>query len=408
MIERTILSRIKEMIRIKPVTIITGARQVGKSTLCRVLKDDLGFDYVSLDDIRELQTAKADPAYFIKRHKIPLIVDEVQKCPELFVEIERVVNERKFEGADNSGMFVLTGSQAFNLMQGVSESLAGRAGIMTLLPLSNREANGEKDSAFVIDPERKANESSDYAVEGVYDRITRGFYPEIFDKNISDTEQFYSDYVSTYIERDVSQIIAIKDKLKYQRFMELAASCSCEELVYDRMASNVGISVKTAQDWISSLVASGIITLLQPFFENSITKRIVKRPKLIFNDTGLACFLAGLSDSKVLMKSRFNGHFVENYIINEIIKSYNNTGKHARFYYYRDSLQNEIDLVVLSGGFLHLIECKAGIHYSSTDIKAFSKLQDSSYPIGSSGIVCMTDKPYLLGGKSFAVGLDSI
>ena len=408
MIQRTILEKIKETIRIKPVTVITGARQVGKSTLCKVLKDELGFDYVSFDDRRELQTAKSDPLLFVKSHKIPLIVDEVQKCPELFSEIERVVNEKKFEGEDNSGMFVLTGSQAFNLMQGVSESMAGRVGIITLLPLSAREVAGECDTPFVVDPGRPNSIGSDLTMDGLYKRIVTGFFPEIYDKKLTDIEQFYNDYVTTYIERDVSQILAIKDKLKYQRFMELLASCVCEEVVYDRMALSIGISTKTAQEWTSSLVASGIIRLLEPFFENSITKRVVKRPKLIFNDTGLAAFLSGLSNSEVLKRSRFNGHFVENYIINEIIKSYNNSGKYARFYYYRDSSQSEIDLIVLSDGMLNLIECKAGIQYSASDIKSFSKLSGSAYPVFSSGIVCLTDKPYLLSGDSFAVGLHSI
>lgn len=408
MIQRNIIKKIKDTIKVKPVTIITGARQVGKSTLCKVLKDELGFDYVSFDDRRELQTAKLDPAIFIKSHKIPLIVDEVQKCPELFTEIEKVVNEKKFSGEDNSGMFILTGSQAFNLMQEVSESMAGRVGIITLLPLSLRELSGNEDVPFIIDPKRVTDCDSNLTVDEVYRRITTGFYPEIYDKNLADTEQFYSDYVTTYIERDVSQIIAVKDKLKYQRFMELLASGVCEEVVYDRIASDIGISTKTAQEWISSLVASGIIRLLEPFFENSITKRVVKRPKLIFNDTGLAAFLSGLSNPEVLKKSRFSGHFVENYIINEIIKSYNNSGKFAKFYYYRDSLQNEIDLIILSSGALNLIECKAGVQYSSNDIKAFSKLSGSVYPISSSGIVCLTDKPYLIDKSSFAVSLYSI
>ena len=232
MIKRTVIEKIRESIRLKPVTLITGARQVGKSTICRMLCDESDFDYVSLDNLRELATAKNDPANFLQIHKPPVIIDEVQYCPELFMEIESIVNEKKFRDEDNSGMFVLTGSQVFNMMANVSQSMAGRVGVINVLPLSRREILGVEEEPFGFDPERNTVSERLCGAE-LFKSITRGFYPEIFDKRVENTERFYSDYVMTYIERDVSRIISIKDKLKYQRFMELIASLVCEEIVYD-------------------------------------------------------------------------------------------------------------------------------------------------------------------------------
>ena len=410
MIERTIYKEVLKKIRTKPVTVITGSRQVGKSTLCRMLVDNENFNYVSLDNIKDLATASNDPAAFLAEHKFPLIIDEVQKCPALFTEIESIVNKRKFEGFSNEGMYVLTGSQSYNLMENVTESLAGRVTFITMSPLSNREVQNRKEIPFEINPEinnKDADENKDN-LEDVYKNIVRGFYPEIFDKNIDDIESFYSDYVMSYIERDVSQLINLKDKLQFQRFMEVVASSTGEELVSDNLAKIIGVTSKTIDSWISILVSGNIITLLQPYFENSVTKRVVKRPKLIFNDTGLAAYLAGLSNPTVLKKSRFAGRFVETYIINEIIKSFNNNGVSAKFYYYRDTNQHEIDLIVKHNGKLNLIECKSGVMYNASDIKSFDQLKNTAFELSGSGIICNTDKVYSLKPGFYAVPIKSL
>lgn len=410
LINRTIYNKILDNIKVSPVTIITGSRQVGKSTICKELVKDLNFNYVSLDDTKELMTAKNDPQLFLLNHKCPLIIDEVQKCVELFPIIENVVNTQKFKTGNNEGMFVLTGSQSYSLMQNVSESLAGRATIVTVSPLSVRETKNLKENPFVINPikNNKDADENNYSIDDLYDYIVRGFYPRLYENKSIETEQFYSDYVLTYIERDVSQIINLKDKLKFHRFMEVLASMTCQELVNDSLAKIIGVSVPTIESWISVLVAGNVISLIEPYYENSITKRVVKRPKVIFNDTGLAAFLCGVNNATILKKSIFAGRFVETFIINEIIKSYKNNGVSARFYYYRDTNQHEIDLIVQTQGNINLIECKSGVSFSYRDIKSFEQVSNSNFNICNSGIVCNTDKSYALGNGFFAVPINSI
>lgn len=394
----------------KPITLITGARQVGKTTLCKQLVKDMNYNYVSLDNTRELTSAINDPAMFLKLHPAPLIIDEIQKCKELFIELESIVNEIRFNDVENRGMYVITGSQAYDLMKEVSESMSGRVAIVNVSPLSLREIRNLKEEPFVINPEINtiSAKNNKLSIDELYEYIIRGFYPEIYDLNIDDIDQFYSDYVMTYIERDVSKIIELKDKLKFQRFMEVLASLTGEELVCDNLANIVGVSIKTIQSWLSVLVAGGLVTLLQPYIENSIVKRVVKRSKIIFNDTGLAAYLAGLNNVNVLKKSIFNGRFVETYIINEIIKSYKNNNKTARFYYYRDSNQNEVDLIILHDGQLNLIECKSGIRFDMSDIKAFKQLETTNYDLCNSGIVCNSDIVYSLKEGYYVVPISSI
>ena len=410
MIDRTIYTSILNSIALKPVTLVTGARQVGKTTLCSKLVYDKNYNYVSLDNMAERKNAIEDPKLFLQLHPYPLIIDEVQYAPMLFDAIEEIVNQKKFEGNDNSGMYVLTGSQAYNLMEGVSQSMSGRVGIIHMSPLSISEIKGVEERPFVVDIAENAKRYKEYSlnVTQLFEQIVRGFYPELYDKDGLDSDDFYSDYVSTYIERDVSQIINLNDKLKFQSFMEVLSSLTGEELVYDNLAKIIGVSSVTIKNWISILVTGEIITLVQPYNESSITQRVVKRPKIYFNDTGLACYLARLNNAEVLSKSRFSGRFVETYIVNEIIKSYRNNRKDAGFYYYRDNNQNEIDLIVLSEGKLQLIECKTGTSFSKSSISAFKCLRSTSYKIGENAIICNTDVPYKLDMDCYAIPITSI
>ena len=355
MIARTIKDLVLKAIKTKPVVLITGARQVGKSTLCGEIKKDCRYDYVSLDNLRERETAIKDPELFLSLHKAPLIIDEVQYAPKLLDVIESIVNKVKFEGGDNKGMYILTGSQIYSLMENVSESLAGRVTIVEMSPFSLREIRGLQEIPFVIDPSINQARSVDNKIDvnELYGQIVKGFYPELYDNDELDVETFYSDYVRTYIERDVSQIINLNDKLKFQRFMEVLASLTGEEFVANNLAKSIGVSLPTIESWLSVLMAGNIVYLLEPYNENSTLKRVVKRPKLYFLDTGLAAYLAKLNNAEVLKNSIFSGRFVETFISNEIIKSYKNNNKKINFYYYRDADQKEIDLVMLEGGILH-------------------------------------------------------
>ena len=411
MITRTIKESVLKAMKNKPVVLITGARQVGKSTLFNEIKKEYGYEYVSLDNLRERETAIKDPELFLSLHKAPLIIDEVQYAPKLLDVIESIVNKVKFDGGDNKGMYVLTGSQIYSLMENVSESLAGRVSIVEMSPFSLREIKDLEESPFAIDPLtiQKRNSENKININELYEQIVKGFYPEIYDNSELDVETFYSDYVRTYIERDVSQIINLNDKLKFQRFMEVLASLTGEEFVGNNLAKSIGVSLPTIEAWLSVLVAGNIVYLLEPYNENSTLKRVVKRPKLYFLDTGLASYLARLNNPEVLKNSIFSGRFVETYIVNEIIKSYKNNNKKTNFYYYRDADQKEIDLIMLEGGTLHFIECKSGISYSKKDVSAFVTLRNKTkYKVGASGIVCLTDTIYSIDEDVYAIPIGAI
>ena len=410
MIKRTIQKQIETSIKTKPVTLITGARQVGKSTLCYEMKKEFGFNYVSLDDRFERVQAINDPDLFLKLHPCPLIIDEVQYAPQLFDSIESVVNKEKLETGSNNGMFILTGSQAYELMNEVTESMAGRVSIIKMSTLSASEIFGQEELKFEINPIKNNKRISNYKInlDELYKLIVRGMYPELYDKPEISSDSFYANYVATYIERDVSQLINVKDKMKFQNFLEILASLTGQELVYDTIAKAIGVKVDTVQSWISVLAAGEIIYLLQPYNELSIVKRIVKRPKLYFYDTGLACYLARLNNEEVLKKSIFAGRFVETYIVNEIKKSYRNNGIRDNFYYYRDNNQNEIDLIILDNGELHFVECKSGVSYSKKDVKAFKQLENSEYIKGSSCILCNTETVYSIDEDVYVLPISAI
>ncbi len=409
MIERHIYTQILDSMKSKPVTLITGARQVGKSTLAFEI-EKMGFGYVSLDSSRERELANNDPDLFLQLHPWPLIIDEVQRAPILFSAIEEIVNNEKRKKNDNYGMYVLTGSQMYKLMKGITESLAGRVSIIHMMPLSRSEILKRDEPIFdfnIMNIQKRANENPLSPLQ-LFDDIVKGFYPELHSNDKLKIQKFYSDYVETYIERDVSEIINVKDKLLFRRFMELIASLTGEELVYDNIAKIIGVDKKTIMSWLSVLLAGDIVYLLEPYNEISISKRIVKRPKLYFSDTGLACYLAKLTSGEILAASNFSGRFVETYIINELKKSNINNGVEPNFYYYRDNNQNEIDLVILQDGKLHRVECKSGIKFNNSAVKGFKQLDNTNYQIGSKAIVCNTDTVYPLNDDVYVLPISGI
>ena len=364
MIKRTIFKEIEKSVKSRPITLITGARQVGKSTIASLFIEK-GFSYISLDNSRNRELAQRDP---------------------------------KLKNINNYGMYILTGSQMFRLMKNVSESMAGRVSIIHMLPLSRSEILNRDEILFNFDInkiEERARENP-FNINDVFKDIVNGYFPEIYSNQSLNPERFFSDYVETYIERDINEIINIKDKFLFRKFMELLASLTGEELIYDNLSKIIGVDLKTIKSWISVLLAQDIIYLLEPYNEFSITKRIVKRPKIYFNDTGLACFLAKVNDPNVLSSSFLSGRFMETFIINELRKSYINNGKNPNFYYYRDNNMNEIDLIIINAGKIHLIECKSGMSYNS------------NYQKSTSGIICNTDSVYPLNKDVYVIPLSGI
>ncbi|MDR3282166.1 MAG: ATP-binding protein [Candidatus Methanoplasma sp.] len=410
MIARTVYEAIERSISQRPVTLITGARQVGKTTLCRKLSKDHGFGYVTLADRSERALAADDPDMFLRSHRTPLIIDEAQYAPGLFDSLESVVDKAKFDTGRNEGMYVLTGSQAYNLMENVTQSMAGRISIIRMSPLSQSEILSRPAPPFTVDFEKNIARSSEYVVDAdsLFRMIVRGAYPELYDNPDVRTSEFYSDYVDSYINKDASQIINLKDQNRFHEFMQLVASLTGQELVYGRIANTLGVDIKTVQSWISVLAAGDIIHLLQPYSARSTVKRIVKRPKVYFCDTGLACHLAKATDAETLRAGYLKGPMVETFIVNEILKSYSNNREQAGFYYYRDSSMNEIDLVMLRNGTLSLVECRSGMTFGASDVKAFGRMDKSDYTIGPSCIICLTEKPYPISKNVYALPVTAI
>lgn len=387
------------------MTLITGSRQVGKTTICKQLAREHGFNYVSLADITNRVSAEEDPGLFLRLNPAPLIIDEIQYVPVLFDYIKSVIDKVAFEDGSNKGMYVLTGSQEFNLMQGVTESLAGRVGIIRMLPLSLNEIRGREETPFKVDFESNILRSRTVTmdVEEVYNMILRGCYPQLHSDPDTPISEFYSDYVTTYIERDVSQILSIKNQGLFLRFMRIMASLTGQELVFDTVAKAIGIDMKTVRAWTSVLESCGIIHLLQPYSVSSV-RSMSKRPKMYFWDTGLACYLAKVNDAASLSSGYLLGPMVETLIVNEVMKSHINNRAETDFHYYRDSTGKEVDLVMSGNGVHTLIECRSGMRYDKGDVKAFSRISN----VGPSCIICLTENAYPIADGVYALPLTSI
>ena len=411
MINRTIYKEIIDTIKNKAVTVITGARQVGKTTLCSLIEIELGFNYVSLADPIIRNSAKSDPSEFLSLNPFPLIIDEIQKAPELFEYLEGIV-DKEIKKGNKKGLYVLTGSQAYKLMKGVTESMSGRVGLISMSPLSLSEITNKEELPFEVDIQRIKKRTKDYLIDTnkMYEYIVRGFYPELYDNTNLKTSIFYADYVETYLERDVSDFINLKDKQKFLNLMSVLASLTGQELIYDNLSKIIGVDVKTIQSWISVLIAGNIIYLLYPYNEESMVKQVTKRPKIFYGDTGLACYLARVTTPDTLKASYLKGHMVETFIVNEIIKSYKNNryDKETSFYYYRNSNQEEIDLIIVRDGKISLIECKSGEEFNSKDVSSFDNLSKTRLEMTNNAIICTTKNIYSIGKGIYVIPFTSI
>lgn len=412
MIKRDIADSIAKTVRDYPVTVVSGPRQVGKSTLVfhQFMKEGCG--YVGLDDRGEQALAKNDPAGFLAAHPGKLIINEAQKAKELFPEIEKIVNRIRLEKGNReaNGMFILIGSNSKALLEGARESFSGRVGIIEMSPLSMREIQGKEEIPFRPSKEDSFRRSQDFSLDEkkLLRYIVRGFMPGLYDNPEMDASTYYSSYLQTYMEKDLRDVIDVKDEVKYENFLMLLASNTEEELVYDSYAKQIGISAVTIKTWIDALFKMGIVYLCQPYNETSLVKRVVKRPKLYFFDTGFACYLAGIRDGETLGRSFLKGRFVETYFFNEVRKSYLNSNEDIPFYYYRDSMQGEVDLVLVANGTLSCVEFKSGSEFSKKNIAAFNNLNSTKLLRGVGAIVCTTDKPYAIDGNNLVLPASSI
>ena len=334
---RTFRNYLETVARERPAVVVTGARQTGKTSLLERTFPD--HHYVSLDVPATADQAETSGEEFLRRHPPPLVIDEVQYAPAVFRYLKAAIDEKR----DQVGQYILTGSERFGLMEKVSESLAGRAAILQLEPLALEEL--ERGFEAVAEGDR------------FYEWLFRGGYPELHAKELS-TDRFYGDYVATYLERDVRRALNVRSLRDFDRFMRLCALRTGNLFSMNSIASDVGISPNTVRGWLSVLEASGLITLLQPYYEN-FGKRIVKSPKLYFSDTGLAAYLIGFRNAAELRKSQHFGALFETQVLNQITRWHTNRGKRAAVYFYRDHHGTEVDFVIPRGGSLQLIECKA-------------------------------------------------
>ncbi|MBQ8563515.1 MAG: ATP-binding protein [Firmicutes bacterium] len=399
-ITRNLESVVKQVTEEYPVVLITGPRQVGKTTMLQKLMEGTERKYVSLDDLNERSIAKNDPELFLQLHQPPVLIDDVQYAPELFTYIKIHVDKNH-----NPGDFWLTGSQIFKLMRGVQESLAGRVAVLSMTSLSQAEVSGGQMEPFIVDLQKLKKRSEERKVadtRGIFERIYRGSMPAIINGTTSNSKIFYSSYISTYIERDVKELSDSIDSLHFLRFMTAAAARCGQMLNVAEIARDADINQKQAKDWLLILETLGIIFYLHPF-SNNLLKRLVKTPKLYFYDTGLVAYLTKWSSPETLESGAMNGAILENYVVSEITKTYLNSGLEPYMYYYRDKDMKEIDIILERDGILNPVEIKKSSNPGTELTKVFSLLDKSSVPRGKGAVICMKPELTAIDRENYVV-----
>ena len=403
MIKRNLEHSIVELSKHFPVIMLTGPRQVGKTTLLENISKDR--KYITLDDLEQRKLAKQDPALFLQIHKPPIFIDEIQYAPELFSYIKMYVDKNK-----NNGDFWITGSQKFHLMKNVTETLAGRVAIIDLLGISQAEEQERSSIPFL--PDKKwieqtlNNNLKNEDITGVYKKIFRGSYPKIVaDKNMP-RDIFYSSYVQTYIERDVKELMKIGDELKFLTFLKTIAARTGQLINYTDIASDVDVDIKTVQSWTSILEASGIIKMLYPY-HNNLTKRAIKTPKMYFLDTGLCSYLCGWDSPTTLMNGSMSGNILETFVFAEILRSYWNNAVQPNIYFYRDTDQKEIDFVIETNDTLYPVEVKKSANPNGIKVW-FNVLKNTGKTIGMGAVICFYNSIFPIKENIYSIPVNYI
>lgn len=398
------------------VVAVTGPRQVGKTTMLRHLMEEdaaSGIEraYVSLDSTAILQTAKDDPALFLQRYRPPVLIDEIQKAPELLPYIKEIV-----DSTDQAGTVWLTGSQPFHLMKEVSESLAGRVGVIEMLGLSGAEIAGVESEPFSPGRDyfvRRAGMSRPYDVVEAYERICAGSLPGIRALPDDLRPGGYESYLDTYIMRDIRDLSQIGDELKFRRFMTACAALTSKPVVYAELARIADIDEKTAKTWLSLLVSSYIVKVVEPY-ANNLLKRLSKQPIMHFLDTGLAAHLTGWTSPRALEAGAMSGQVFESYVFGEVYKSYLNAGRRAPLHFFRNNDKKEIDLLLESDGTLYPIEVKKTASPSKKDARNLgvldpvasddvpAALSSLKRTIGMGAIICMAQDTFPVSERAWA------
>lgn len=390
-IKRHLENEILKASKYYPIVMVCGQRQVGKSTMLNHIREE-NRRYVSLDDMNARRLAETDPELFFETYGLPILIDEFQRVPTILLEIKKIVDEKALNGEENEGLFWLTGSQKFKMMQNVSESLAGRIAVFDLAGLSTAEIENRPNNLFkpnLDDIKERIKTSKDKNIHDIFELIFKGSMPKIITTDI-ERDRYYSDYVNTYLERDIKELAQVGKLNEFYDFLVFMAARTSQELKYSEISSAIGISAPTAKAWVSILERSGVIYILHPYSTN-ITKRLVKTPKMYFMDTGLAAYLCRWPNAETLENGAMDGAFFETYVVTEIVKSYYNAGKHPDLYYYRDIDGKEIDLLIVEGTDIYPIEIKKSKNPSNPD-KNFSVLDKLKMNIKTGLVICMANE----------------
>lgn len=407
-LKRTAEKMIIDVSRSFPCIVVYGPRQVGKSTTVDMIFGDK-YRKVSLDDTGDRALAIANPKLFLESYGWPLIIDEIQKAPMLLDEIKIIIDKQRLSwlknGEERQLMYILTGSNRFELQEGISESLAGRCGVIDLSSLSQAEKYGYDSPLFspeLSDIRKREASGRMYRTRSeIFKDIFMGGMPDICTGE-SSREIYFKSYINTYIEKDILKLISASNEMQFRNFLSIVALRTAQELHYDEIASNVGIDVRTCKRWISILQTSGIVYLLTPYMAN-ISNRIIKSPKLYFMDTGLCACLCKWPNAEMLENCAMNGAFFETYVVSEIIKNFYayNKDPSATLYYYRDIDRKEIDLLFIEGEKIYPVEIKKSA-LPSNPTKNFNVLEKYKMNIMPGLVIDTCDKIRAINEKAYA------
>jgi hypothetical protein len=393
--ERILSGSIRKALQTFPAVVLTGPRQSGKTTLCRKLFEH-SHRFVSLEDPDVRLRARADPRAFLDQYPSPVIIDEIQYCPELLSYIKTRIDQDR-----RPGQWVLTGSQNFVLMESVTQSLAGRAAVLTLLPFSVAERCGNAPAGRDVPAWLKEPIAPDLLQKPmpVEELILRGFYPEIATVSAVDRHLWCGSYITTYLERDIRTLSAVGDLSQFERFLVACATRTGQILNLSELARDLGISVPTAKRWLSLLETGQQIYLLYPYFRN-IGKRMIKSPKLYYTDPALCSYLLGLHDREVLLRAPYFGNLFETMVVCDFWKRFLNFGLRPSMYYVRSRDGLEVDLVIDLASRLHLFEIKGAATITSRHATSLKRLADElPSQVQSAGIISCAAESFRLTGE---------
>lgn len=397
-IDRTLERKFLHMSSFFKAVLVTGAHQVGKTTMLKHLAEGQKRTYVTLDNSMVRMLAQTDPVLFFQTYKPPIIIDVVQKAPQLFEQIKIMCDE-----SEETGNFWLTGSQQFSLMKNIRETLAGRIGILELYSLSKNEIEGitfpgELDYSLPCLLERQKLVAKNNIVE-VFEHIWRGGMPQVLTADAEQRQEYYNSYVDTYLMRDVAEAGGITDTVRFRKFLNACAALTSEQINYKTLADAAEISQPTAKEWLRLLQGLGILYLLPPFANNAL-KRLTKTPKMYFCDTGLCAYLSMWLTRDTLMNGAASGHYFENYVVMELVKNYAYAKAKANLTYYRDSNAKEIDIFAEENNQIHPLEIKKSANPDRREVKKYELLDKAALARGSGGIICMCEEVLPIDSKN--------